>query len=126
MTPYERRNKPDRDAWRLDVPERCMWCGDGLSTVYGLNWFEIHEMLPRGRCTRWSFRANFLLVHNVCHSKAAESSAAAQLARKKHFDADHYDLHEWLKRRDARAMEYVTESEVDAELRRFLEPWRLA
>ena len=110
MTPYARKHKADRDAWRDSMPQRCMWCG---KVFHGRGRMEVHEILPRGRAAKsWAFRANYLLVHQECHSEAAESPDAVQLACKLKYDPEHFNLTEWLERRNPNAMSYVTMEEI--------------
>lgn len=120
MTPseaYYKSIREDRNAWKSEMPDRCMNClrvpgrrERGRETV---QWLEIHEILSRAHAPNaWWFRANGLLLCHWCHPKVAGLSHAEQLAIKMRADPRHYDLREWLQRRNPNAMQYVTESEV--------------
>lgn len=113
---YYRSIKADRTSWRDEMPDRCMHClkqfghytSDG-----GYRWPEIHEILSRAQAPNaWGFRANYLKLCQLCHPKVAALPHSEQLAIKKLRDFWHYDLQEWLRRRNPNAMEYVTEDEV--------------
>lgn len=112
--------KEDRLAWRESMPQRCMYCGSNFWPVGCIHlWPEVHEILSRAHAPNsWGFRANYLLLDSTCHAKVAALSHAEQLAIKLRCDPDHYDLREWLIRRNIRAMEYVTQDEVDRFLQR--------
>ena len=117
-TEYYASIKADRNAWRAEMPDRCMCCRripgkrePGQETVV---WLEIHEMCSRAHLPNaWWFRAYALLLCHWCHPKVASMPHAQQLAIKKRMDERHYDLHDWLLRRNPNAMEYVTEAEVN-------------
>jgi hypothetical protein len=112
---YYRSVRADRNAWRDEMPQRCMKCRHKFSDHIGsLLWPEIHEILSRAQApNNWGFRANYLLLCNKCHHGwVPTASHAAQLSLKLACDKRHYDLREWLRRRNPNAMEYVTEDEV--------------
>jgi hypothetical protein len=82
-------------------------------------WLEVHEILSKADLpNRWWFRANALLLCNPCHQELPSRGDAAQLAIKRRCDPAHYDLEEWLRRRNPAAMEYVTEEEVSGDCER--------
>lgn len=125
MTPSERYYKSikdDRREWRDSMPEVCMHCrhrAGHYSTDGGYRWFEVHEILSRAQAPNaWGFRANYLKLCQLCHPKVAAMPHAWQLALKKKRDAVHYDLDEWLRRRNPEAMAYVTVDEVLEQARR--------
>lgn len=115
MTPaqsYYNSIKADRYDWRDEMPPKCMACGKPFR---GFRWCEIHEILSRAQAPgAWGFRANYLALCNPCHQEVPSLGHAAQLAIKKRADPKHYDLDEWLRRRNPNAMDYVTEAEVEA------------
>lgn len=80
---------------------------------------EIHEILRRSQApNKWAFDANYLLLCQKCHAgqKIAASNKASivyQLALKKLRDYPNYNLQEWLAVRNPRAMEFITEAEID-------------
>lgn len=100
--------KDDRNAWRDEVEQSCMWCGNGA------DWhgFEIHEIERRSHaCGRWGVRANYLLTCYPCHSGPLDYAPhEKQLAAKLLADPEYFDLEEWLRIRDPelRAPERVT------------------
>lgn len=108
----------DRNEWKESVPQRCMNCGREPGKRYGgretVQWLEIHEICSRAHLPNaWWFRANGLLLCHFCHAKVAALSHAEQLAIKMRADPKHYDLQEWLRRRNPAAMNYVTNEEVE-------------
>ena len=109
---YYRSIEADRNAWRDEMPQRCMNCGRKI----GWPGPQVHEILSRAQAPNaWGFRANYLMLDQACHVRVAAMSHAAQLAIKRRCDPRHYDLQEWLRRRNPNAMDYVTEAEVAGE-----------
>lgn len=112
---YYRSIKRDRESWRDEMPQRCMRCWEKVE-LGTFRWPEIHEILTRGQApNNWGFRANYLLLCNPCHlvhDPVQNWTHARQLGLKRLRDPKHYDLQEWLRRRNPRAMTYVTEDEV--------------
>lgn len=110
---YKRKVSADREAWRDEMPPRCMNC---LKPFGYFRWPEIHEILSKAQAhNNWGFRANYLLLCNQCHlgdGAVQDWPHAKQLALKRRADPKHFDLQEWLRRRNPNAMEYVTEAEV--------------
>lgn len=97
--------KIERMAWKISMPQLCMWCGKASK------WppLEVHEICRRSRASRsWGSTANYALLCQSCHSDLfATMSLARQLAVKKIKDPLHYDLEKWLEIRKT--------GEVDAE-----------
>lgn len=116
-TEYYRSIRADRETWRAEMEQRCMHClrrpgvyQPGRETV---QWLEIHEICSRAHLPNaWWFRGNALLLCHWCHPKVAAMPHAQQLAIKRNRDPEHYDLTDWLYRRNPNAMNYVTEDEV--------------
>lgn len=87
---YYADNKTDREQWRREQAQACMWCGtEGFP-----NGLEIHEMVPRSRASRsWAWRANYLLLCQKCHARHfASMPLAKQLAVKLTRDKANYNL----------------------------------
>lgn len=117
MTPaerYFRSIESDRTAWRDEMPPRCMACNHKFGWL-GMAFLrpEIHEILSRAQAPNaWGFRANYLVVCQLCHPEVQNMPHASQLAIKRRRDPKHFDLREWLRRRNPNAMEYVTDEDV--------------
>lgn len=91
---YYDLHRADREQWRSEQPQACMWCGrEGFPT--GL---QIHEIVRRSASQRgWAHRCNFLLLCEPCHAqKFATMPLPKQLAVKFLRDRDNYDLGAWL------------------------------
>lgn len=65
------------------------------------------------------FRANYLYLSDAAHTSdfiaiSNRDTQIFQLALKKLRDPQHFDLQEWLTIRNERAMEYITDSDIEA------------
>jgi 5-methylcytosine-specific restriction endonuclease McrA len=103
----------DRDQWRLEQLQVCMYCGGNDSFLP----LQVHEIERRSHTPkRWDNRANYLLLCGPCHSGPfATMPHAQQLAVKLIRDPENYNLDAWLRLRDPelRAPNRVTQNEVD-------------
>ena len=109
---YYQSIRADRNEWCDSMPPKCMRCG---RPWHKFRWPEIHEILTRAQAPgAWGFRANYLALCNPCHALVQNMPHAEQLAIKKRADPKNYDLDDWLRRRNPKAMRYVTEEEVEA------------
>ena len=119
MTPavkYYQSIKADREEWRALMPMVCMDCG--IQQRHAPRKFlEIHEILTRASLPgAWYFRANIILLCGPCHFKQQarnKESMTRCLAVKALRDPLHYDLELWLKTRNPKAMQYITQEEID-------------
>lgn len=86
--------KDERIAWKISVPQLCMWCGK-VSKWPGL---EVHEICRRSWSPRsWGHPCNYLYLDSTCHANLfATMPLARQLAVKKIKDPLRYDLEKWL------------------------------
>jgi hypothetical protein len=110
---YYKSVRVDRNGWRESHPQVCMRCG------IRPGFLEIHEILRRSRCVNWGFRANYLALCGNCHvyfDASNRETMTEALAIKKIRDPDHYDLNLWLRMRDERAMEFITDEEVERKI----------
>lgn len=111
MTPAE----TDRKAWKQEIAsKRCFVCTRDNCRL------DIHEILRRSRVRDPFQRWNLTLVCRKCHESyevacSNRQSMTRMLARKLFWDALHYDLQSFLKARDERAMEFITQAEVEIE-----------
>ncbi len=106
---YYRRVKADREAWRAEMPQACMYCGRDFM-------LQVHEIERRGQAgTRWGQRCNYLLLCEICHAGPfATMPHEAQLAVKLVADGKHFNLTEWLRIKDPelRAPERITFEDI--------------
>ena len=114
---YYRSIKADRYAWADAMPDQCMNClrspGERSVRTEAVLWLETHEICSRAHLPNaWAFRGNYLRLCHWCHTKVAAMPHSVQLAIKLRADPVHYDLADWLRRRNPKAMKYVTEDEV--------------
>jgi hypothetical protein len=96
MSKYYAIVKDDRNQWRTEQEQQCMFCcASGLS-------LEIHEIERRSHAkNRWGMRCNYLLLCGSCHHRHFDTMAhSRQLAVKLVMDPEHFDLETWLKIRD--------------------------
>lgn len=104
--------KEDRDAWKAGMKQICFVCNQPFRNL------DIHEILRRSR-TRSPFqRWNLTLVCRRCHEShevaaSNKESMTRMLARKRHYDRSHYSLASFVLARDERALEFITEAEVE-------------
>jgi hypothetical protein len=109
---YKQRAKADRDAWRDEMPDKCMACGRHLG---GFWWPEVHEIERKGQAQySWAHRCNYLKLCHPCHTEMDDYSIwphARQLALKQRMDPEHFDLAAWLAIKP-RPETYVTEDEI--------------
>ena len=113
---YYESIRPDREAWRSEMIPYCMDCG--IPQDYAPRRFlEIHEILPRSYLrNNWHSRMNILLLCADCHFRQQarnRDSMIRCLAIKQLRDPLHYDLQAWLKLRNQKAMEFITQAEVN-------------
>jgi hypothetical protein len=113
---YSQQVRADREAWRANTPDVCMYCG--VSGIYGL---EVHEIDRKSHArNRWGVRCNYLKLCRTCHANAfASMPHDRQLAVKLICDVDNFDLEEWLRIRDPelRAPDRVTMTDIVQHLR---------
>lgn len=111
---YYRSIRKDREAWREEMPPRCMKC---LKKFDDWRWSEIHEIEKRSQApNNWWARCSAILLCNPCHwemDDAAEWPHAKQLAIKWLRDPENFDLDAWLAIKP-RPDSYVTVEEIEA------------
>lgn len=108
---YYRSIRKDREAWRDEMPPRCMRCRKKFDDW---RWSEIHEIEKRSQAPKsWARRCNYLLLCNPCHwgMDEPEWTHARQLALKRRMDPEHFDLVAWLAIKP-RPATYVTMDEI--------------
>lgn len=112
--------KEDRNNWKASIEQRCWWCGRYEHELQLPSRLEINEITPRSAApNRWWHRCNGSLVCTSCHEQYGHAASDLQwLARKQRFDREHYDLQEWLRMRNPRAMSFIVQREVDVEVKR--------
>lgn len=113
---YARQVDADREAWREETVDFCMWCGASGGSSFGFNRLQIHEIERKSHASgRWGVRCNYLLLCPKCHGEVFDTLPHAhQLAVKLMNDPAHFDLDEWLRLRDPAllAPERVTLEEI--------------
>jgi 5-methylcytosine-specific restriction endonuclease McrA len=110
--------KDDREAWKLSQKPQCWACQE----LFRHDRLDVHEILRRSRTLRPFGRWNLTLLCRKCHdghdvAASNRESMTRMLARKKYFDPMHYNLLAWLCARDQRALQFITEEEVEHALR---------
>jgi len=110
---------PDREEWRQETPDCCMYCG--TLEVNAWPGLDIHEIERKSHAPNaWGDRCNYLKLCRRCHAGPfANMDHARQLAVKLIRDPEYFDLWAWLRLRDPQlnAPDRVTMDEIVSHLR---------
>lgn len=97
--------KQDREEWRSEQKQVCMWCGNPGTWIP----LQIHEICPRSAASRsWGSRCNYLLLDGRCHSDLFDvMPKETQLALKEICDPANANFQNWLEIRGRGDVEWV-------------------
>ena len=104
--------KDDRQAWKREQIQACMFCGSGDGPL------DVHEIAPKSCAAgKWAHRCNYLYVGGSlspcrCHERVFGTMPfATQLFVKMSRDFANFSLDEWIKIRN-RGMQEVTMEDI--------------